>query len=46
LALVPAAVVGAELAAVIRIGEVSIELSSTTPEQVASIAHALARSTP
>jgi transposase-like protein len=44
LALVPATVVGAELAAVIRAGEVTIELSSATPEQVAMIAQALARS--
>jgi hypothetical protein len=43
LALVPATVVGAELAAVIRAGQVTIELSSATPEQVASIAQALAR---
>lgn len=46
LALVPATVVGAELAAVIRAGEVTIELSSATPEQVAMIAQVLARPTP
>jgi transposase-like protein len=45
LALVPATVVGAELSAVIRVGEVTIELSSATPEQVATIAQALARPT-
>jgi transposase-like protein len=45
LALVPATVVGAELSAVIRAGEVTIELSSATPEQVAEIARALARPT-
>ena len=45
LALVPATVVGPELCAVIRAGEVTIELSSATPEQVAAIAQALARST-
>jgi hypothetical protein len=44
LALVPTTVVGAELSAVIRAGEVTIELSSATPEQVATIAQALARS--
>jgi hypothetical protein len=44
LALVPATVVGAELSAVIRAGEVTIELASATPEQVATIAQALARS--
>ena len=43
LALVPATVVGAELSAVIRAGEVTIELSSATPEQVATIAQALVR---
>jgi hypothetical protein len=42
---VPATVVGAELSTVIRAGEVTIELSSATPEQVATIAQALARST-
>lgn len=46
LALVPATVVGAELAAVIRVGEVTIELSSTTPEQVAAVAQVLVRPTP
>ena len=46
LALVPAKGVGSELAAVIRAGEVTIELSSATPEQVAAIAQALARPTP
>jgi transposase-like protein len=45
LALMPATVVGADLSAVIRAGEVTIELSSATPEQVATIAQALARST-
>jgi hypothetical protein len=45
LALVPATVVGAELSAVIRAGEVTIELSSATPEQVATIAQALTRPT-
>jgi len=42
--LVPATVVGAELSAVIRVGEVTIELASATPEQVAAIAQVLARS--
>jgi hypothetical protein len=46
LALVPATVVGAELAVVIRIGEVTIELSSAAPAQIAAIAQALARPTP
>jgi transposase-like protein len=46
LALVPATVSGAEVAAVIRVGDVTIELSSATPEQVAAIAYALARATP
>jgi len=46
LALVPATVVGAELAAVIRPGEVTVELTSTTPNQNAAIAQALARPTP
>jgi transposase-like protein len=45
LTLVPATVVGAGLSAVIRAGEVTIELSSATPEQVAAIAQVLARST-
>jgi hypothetical protein len=45
LALVAATVVGAELSAVIRAGEVTIELSSATPEQVATIAQALTRPT-
>jgi len=44
--LVPATVVGAELAAVIRAGAVTIELSSATPDQVAMIAQVLARPTP
>lgn len=46
LGLVPATVVGAELAAVIRVGEVTIELAGATPEQVAAVAQALARVTP
>lgn len=46
LALVPATVVGAELSAVIRVGEVTVELSSATAAQVAAVAHALARPTP
>ncbi len=48
LALVPATVVGAEvaLAAVIHVGEVKIDLSNATPEQVAAVAQALARATP
>ena len=47
LGLVPATVAGAEFAAVIRAGEVTIELASATPEQVAAIAQALgARPTP
>jgi hypothetical protein len=46
LGLVPATVVGAELAAVIRAGAVTIELSNVTPEQVATIAQALTRPTP
>ena len=46
LALVPATVTGTELAAVIRVGEVMIELSSATPEQVATIAQVLTRPTP
>jgi hypothetical protein len=37
-ALAPATVVGAEFSAVIRAGEITIELSSATPEQVATIA--------
>jgi hypothetical protein len=44
--LVPATVVGAEFAAVIRTGNVTIELSMATPDQVATIAKALAGSTP
>jgi hypothetical protein len=44
---VPATVVGtADLAAVIRAGEATIELSSVTPDQIAAIARALARPTP
>lgn len=46
LSIVPAMVVGTEVAAVIRVGDVIIELSDATPEQVAAIAHALARPTP
>ncbi len=46
LALVPATVVGAELAAVIHIGEVTIELSNATPDQIAVVAQTLARPTP
>lgn len=46
LALVRATVVSADLAAVIRTGGVTVELSSATPEQIAAIAQALARSTP
>lgn len=44
LALVPATIVGAELSAIIRVGDVAIELSSATPEQVATVAQVLARS--
>jgi len=43
LTLVPATVVGAELSAVIRVGEMTIELSNATPDQVATIAQALVR---
>jgi len=39
-------VVGAELTAVIRVCEVTIELTSATPAQIAAVAQALARSTP
>mgnify|MGYP001222965104 CR=1 FL=1 len=46
LSLVPAAVVRADLAAVIRAGEVTVEVTSATPEQIAAIAQALARPTP
>jgi hypothetical protein len=46
LSLVPATVMAPDLVAVIRVGDVAIELASATPEQVAAIAHALARSTP
>lgn len=47
LLLAPATVVGtADLAAVIRAGEVAIELASVTPDQIAAIARALARPTP
>ncbi len=46
LSLVPAAVVGTELTAVIRAGEVTVELTSATPDQIAAIAQALARPTP
>jgi hypothetical protein len=46
LALVPATVVGAELAAVIRAGEVTVELTSATPDQIAAIARALTRPAP
>jgi hypothetical protein len=46
LALVPATVVGAELTAVIRVYEVTIELTSATPDQIAAVAQALARPTP
>lgn len=46
LALVPATVVGAELAAVIRVCDVTIELTSATPDQIATVAQALARPTP
>lgn len=45
LTLVPAAVIGSEVAAVIRAGEVTIELASATPEQVGAIVQAIARST-
>jgi hypothetical protein len=45
LSLVPATVVGAELAAVIHAGEVTVELTSATPDQIAAIAQALARPT-
>ena len=43
LTLVPGTVVGAELVAVIRAGEVTIELSHATPDQVTTIAQALVR---
>lgn len=46
LALVPATVVGAELAAVIRAGAVTVELTSASPDQIAAIARVLARPTP
>ena len=46
LSLVPATVVAPDLVAVIRVGDVAIELACATPEQVATIAQALARSTP
>lgn len=46
MSLVPATVIGAEVTAVIRIGEVTLELASATPEQIASIVQALARPTP
>jgi hypothetical protein len=46
LELVPATVVGAELTAVIRVYEVTIELTSATPDQIAAVAQALARQTP
>lgn len=46
LALVPATVMGAELAAVICIGEITIELSSAAPDQIAAVAKALARPAP
>jgi hypothetical protein len=46
LSFVRATVVSADLAAVIRTGGVTVELSSATPEQIAAIAQALARSTP
>jgi hypothetical protein len=43
LALVPATVVGTELTAVIRMGEVTIELSSAMPEQIGSMCAAPGR---
>ena len=43
LRLVPATVVSADLAAVLRTGNVTIELSSATPDQIAAVAQALAR---
>jgi hypothetical protein len=46
LSLVRGTVVTADLAAVIRTGGVTVELSSATTEQIAAIAQALARSTP
>lgn len=46
LKLVPATVLGAELSATLRVGDVTIELTSATPEQVARIAQALARLAP
>lgn len=46
LALVPATVVGAELTAVIRAGEVAVELTSATSDQIAAIAQALMRPAP
>ncbi len=46
LALVPATVVSAELTAVIRAGDVTIELSNATPEHIAAIVRTLARTTP
>ncbi len=45
LSLVPATVIAAELTAVIRTGDVTVELANATPEQIAAIAHALARPT-
>ena len=45
LRLVPATVVSADLAAVIRAGNVTIELSSATPDQIAAVAQALGRPT-
>jgi transposase-like protein len=46
LSLVRATVISADLAAVIRIGGVTVELSNATPDQIAVIAQALARPTP
>jgi transposase-like protein len=43
LSLVPATIVTSEVMAMIRVGDVTIELASATAEQVAAIAHALAR---
>jgi transposase-like protein len=46
LSLVRATLVSADLAAVIRTGGVTVELSNATPDQIATIAQALARPTP
>jgi hypothetical protein len=46
LSLVPATVVAPDVVAVIRVGDMTIELSSARPDQIAAIAQALSRSTP